>query len=415
MRKVSVYHFLLGVIFLSGLFLRFYNFSERIIYGPEQARSLITASRNITERFSLLGQEYFRVTSKGHTLFYSPLFPYTLIPLILSANHNPLLVTLYFALLNVFTGILLYLIAKKVTNHSVAFFSLLLFFFNSYMVYHSLFLWPYNYLPLIGLLSFYLLYLYRKNQKEIYNLLLGFLGGVGFGLQYLFSPLVLLVLILVINKSKKRVVSAFVFLSGFVLGNFPMVLFDLRNNFYNTKTLFQYLIDTLGGNSDASFNYYYLLPLWPVFMMVGGFLMYLIYKKSKLASIAILIVYLFLNLNSPKVNLTKSLGMPDGLNWSEIITAAQTISEDNPSNFNVVTLLDFDTRGYILRYPLEGRYKTKPMGVEEYPQASTIYSLSRNDYDYENPLVWELQSFAPYKSEELKRLDESYSVYKLSK
>lgn len=415
MKQFGIFSLIFIIVLVCGIFLRLYNFSERIVYGPEQARSLLTATKNITEGPSLLGQEYFRVTSKGHVLFYSPLFPYSLIPMILLSNYSPLYVTYYFAFLNIFTSVVLYFVVKKMTNKTVALFSFILFLFNSYMIYHSLFLWPYNYLPLIGLVCFYLLYLYNKNQKEIYNFILGFLGGVGFGLQYLFSPLVLLVFVLVIRKSTKRVISIFTFLTGFILGNLPMVLFDLRNNFYNLKTLLQYFIDTLKGQSDASFNYYYLLPLWPVLMLVGGFLLYLVYKKSKTLALLLLLVYLVMNLGSPLVNLSKSLGMPEGLNWSEIMGAASAVAKDNPENFNVVTLLDFDTRGYVLRYPLETKHRLKPMGVEEYPTAKTIYALSESAYDYENPKVWELSSFFPYETEVLLKIDERYSVYKLTK
>lgn len=286
------------IIFFFGVILRFYNFSERIIYGPEQARSLLTATRNLTQGFSLLGQEYFRYTSSGHQLFYSPLFPYSLIPLVLLAKYSPLYITIYFALLNIFTGLFLFYVAKKIFNKTVAVFTFFLFFLNSYMIYHSLFIWPYNYLPLIGVTVLYLVYLFQKNQKPSYILLLGTLSGAGFGIQYLFAPLSLGLLLFLIWKGKRRVLIFLIFLFGNIIGNLPMVVFDLRNQFYNSKSLWQFFIDTIQGNSDAAFNYYYLLPLWPIFILLGALFLYFLTKKSWFVVLIVMFLYVFINLKS---------------------------------------------------------------------------------------------------------------------
>ena len=118
------------LIIIFALFVRFYNFADRVTFGSEQARSLIVSGRYIKEKPSLLGQEYFRVTSSGHKLFSGSLFSYSLVPLQLIFNYKPIPITAYFAFLSVFTGLLLFLLTKKVLNFSVAIFSLIIFLFN---------------------------------------------------------------------------------------------------------------------------------------------------------------------------------------------------------------------------------------------------------------------------------------------
>jgi len=407
--------FLIVAIFLVNIFIRFYNFENRVTYGPEQARSLIVASGNIKNGPSLLGQEYFRYSSQGHKLFYSATFTYSLIPLILLFNYDYIGIAGYFALLNLMTGLAVYLVTKKITNRIAALFSLVFFLFNAYMVYHSLFLWPYNYLPLFGILSVYLCYLFQVQNRRMYPFVLGVVSGIGFGIQFLYLPYALVFLVFLLSKSHRKPMTFLAFLAGAVIGNLPMVLFDLRNNFYHLVTLMQYFIDTLNGVSDASFNYYYLLPLWSIVSLVVGWLFYELYKKSKLMAIVLLVSYIVLNLNSSLIDFEKPTGMADGLTWKEIRRVAKVIADDGPKDFNVAVLLDFDTRGYILRYPIEYVYGFKPLGEEMYPEAGTTYALSRMDYDYQNPKVWELQVAHPYNIQLLSEIGTHYGVYRIIK
>lgn len=67
---------LVYLIIILSIFVRLYNFEERMTFGSEQARSLVVSGRYIEEKPSLLGQEYFRLTSSGHKLFSGALFSY---------------------------------------------------------------------------------------------------------------------------------------------------------------------------------------------------------------------------------------------------------------------------------------------------------------------------------------------------
>ena len=116
--------FILVVLIILALTVRFYNFPNRLIFGPEQAMSLITTGQMIKEQFSLLGEAYIqRTTSTGLYLFHSALFNYSLIPLEIIFRFDPLPITIFFTLLNIATGLLLYFMVKKITNKTIAWFS----------------------------------------------------------------------------------------------------------------------------------------------------------------------------------------------------------------------------------------------------------------------------------------------------
>jgi len=412
---MSFKNFIIFLIIIFALFVRFYNFTERVTFGPEQAISLIVSGSYIKEKPSLLGREYFRVTSSGHKLFTGALSSYSLVPLQLIFNYKPIPITAFFVFLNIFTGLLLFLLARKVFNFPVATFSLIIFLFSGYMIYHSLFIWNLNYLPLVGLLVFYVLYLYYKKPKLIYALILGGLSGVGINLQYLFIPFVFLLLLFVFWKSKHKIKPPFLFIIGAIFGNFTMILFDLRHDFYHLRSLWQYFVDTLANPEQGSLTYYHFLHFWPIFALLGGLLAYLIWKRNKLVAASFMAIYVFVNLSSGLVSFKDPTGMLEGLSTTEVVKASEAISQDKPEEFNVVSLLDFDARGHILRYPLEYLYGFKPMGVEEYKEAQRLYVISKKSYDFDKAGVWEINVFEPKEMKILSNIDEDYAVYKLTK
>lgn len=409
---------LLIAVFILAAVLRFYNFPSRITFWSEQARSLIVSAKYIKEKPSLLGQEYFRQDSNAHTIYSGAIFNYSLIPLLLVSNYDPVIITAFFSLLNLFTGLIIYFVIKKISNSNLALLSVIFFLFNDYMIYHSLFIWNYNFLPLVGILIFYFTWLHLKNKKnKRLNLLLaGFTGGIGVSLQFLFAPIALFFLIFNILKSKEnRLLSVFIFLFGMALGNLPMILFDIRHNFYNSLTLLQYFFDTLSGKSDAGFSYYYLLPFWPGFAVILAFMTIKLSKINKFLVVFILLSYFYLNLASPRSSLVSSYGMPEGLIISDIDKVSELIAKDADGKFNVAEVLDFDKRAYVLRYFVEYKYGKKPMNEIEYQNLNTLYVLANRDFRFDETNIWEIKAGGDYDVNLLENIGDGYALFKLKK
>lgn len=406
---------LVFIIITPALFLRFYNFTNRITFGPEQAISLMTSGEYIKGKLSLIGQgNLIRINSKGLKLFSGSLFNYSLVPLMLAFNYNPIPITGYFVFLNIVTGLALYLIARKMFGRNVAFLSLIIFLFNDYMIYHSLFIWILNYMPLLSIGVIYLLFLYKSRKRMIYPFLLGVLSGIGIGLEYFYILTFVGTLFLMIYWSKNKIRDMSCFFLGALLGNFPYVVFDLRHGFYQTQVLLQYVKDIFSEPSQAKITYYHFLQFWPLVILYVSYILDRIIKRKIWIGV-LLTCYIVLMFFSKRVDFNKPTGMSAGLTTEKVLRAAQIISNDNPRNFNLAVLLDFDTRGHILRYPLEYIYGKKPLGVENYQDADELYVLAGKNFDFKKPQVWELKVFSPYKVKELKMLDTAYGVYKLTK
>ncbi len=380
-----------------GAYLRFSDFGNRLTFGPEQAMSLLW-SADYLRRPSLLGQPYFRFTSTGHQLFNSPLFNYALLLLLLIFNYHPLPITAVFAFLNLTTGGLIYFLLRRLIGSRAAAIAAFLFLTNGYMIFHSRFIWIVHPFPLLGLLSLYFL-LKRKFW------LLGFITGLGMGLDYTYIFFGLPLLLAALFKSSARLKTLAIFILGAILGDLPRIIFELRHQFYNTLTLWQYFTDTLANPGQSAIHYYHFLPYWPVLAVGVGWMM----SRYRRLTAVLLTAYLYFNLTSPLVSSTYEISLPDQ------VKAATAIATDTPQNFNVVSLLDFDTRGHILRYLLRYRYGLVPRPVDDYRWVTAVYAISRTDYDLSRPANYELREFYPYRVSVLRSLDPPYVVYKLIK
>lgn len=415
MKGRKIFLILAGILFFAAL-VRFYNFDHRVTFWSEQARSLIVSSDYLTKP-SFLGQDYFvRHDSYGRVLFAGALFNYLLVPFVY-LTHDVVLITALFTLLNILTGVAVYFITRKIFGLKTAIFAATVFLFNDMMIYHSLFIWIYNFLPLIGLSSFYLLYLYYfVKPRRIYSFLLGLLSGFGMSLQILYAPTALLVGIFILFKSSKKKLSALVcYLLGIILINLPMIIFDFRHDFYHLRTYFQYFLDTVRGASNAGITYYHFLQFWPILAILLALMMVQIYKINKSLAVIFLAIYLIANTFSQNVNFNRPTGTPGGLFASELDLASKKIAQDATDPFNVASLLDFDKRAYTLRYFVQYKYGREPMAVEDYPKAKRLYVLAEKGYDFKKSNVWEITSGGPYNVTEFVNINPNYSIFKLTK
>lgn len=405
---------LLLIIFLSAVLLRFYNFPNRVTFWNEQARSLMTSAGYLVKP-TFLGQEYYRQDSSSHTIFSGATFNYSLLPLILIFNYNVIPITGFFALLNLATGAMVYILVKKIFDNSTALTATALFLFNDLMIYHSLFIWNYNYLPLVGLVLAYFLWVNYKKPKYKYIFLIGLFSGLGVSLQILFIIFTLIALVVGVWKAENKFTYIVLFGLGFLLGNFPMFIFDIRHDFYNSRAILQYLADTLQGRNRTQIAYYYFLPLWPI---VGVFLGWVISRFSKVIALSpfiIVLLYIFFNVRSPLLNFRAPTGMPAGLTVAQLEDSALKIANDKNDTFNVASVLDFDKRAYVLRYLLTYVYGKKPMDVEDYPFATTLYVLSWMNYNFKATDVWEIRSGGSYNVSLLSKVNDEVALYKLDK
>lgn len=412
------YSLIIVLLFITGAFLRLYNFENRVIFGPEQGISLITSAANL-EKFSLLGEYNLqRFTSTGHNLIHGPLFSYFLLPFTVIFSYRVLPISLIFSGLNLFTALVLFLITKKLFGRPIAALTVFFFLMSSLMVYHSLFIWIYHPLILLGTVSIWFMAgLYQNRLRLAPVFWLGLISGVGFSLQYPFLVFAAFLSFLVVLVSKKRLASILLFSLGFLLANLTRIIFDLRHDFYHLRTLWQFFLDVYINHtvSAATYSYHY-LHLFPYFCLLLALLTLGLYNLKKPLAVLPILLFTYLNLTSPLLNLNHALGMPEGITLSSLETAAATIAADQPpTRFNVATLWDFDTLARPMRYLLQYYHDQTPQGYADYGNVDALYVFAPQGRDINKPEVWELNTFMPYQVTILNSPSPQYRLYKLTK
>ena len=414
-RKTSLWLVLSIILILVSGFVRLYNFQDRLNFGPEQAISLITSANYIHEKFTLLGQpDLIRNTSLGFVVFQGAWFNYSLVPLQLAFNYDPVAITAFFALLNIFTGVTMLYLMKRRFGWAIALLSTTFFLFYDRVIAHSLFIWILNYLPLIGVLLLYLLTDKKKYFTPLSIFLIGLLIGAAFSLEYAFIFTALAIFVYTLYRSENKIVSVALFIFGAAIFNLPMLIFDIKHNFFHIFVFWQYAHDIFGGKTNAGWTYYHFMHFWPALCALVSFLLINHLRQTYYIGL-ILLVYILFNLSSGYVSFNKAIGMPYGLKYQDVYTAAELITQNDKNNFSVASLIDFDTRSHPLRYLLKYVFGQNPLGLDNYEEASELFVFTPDKETYDKSQAFELESFRLLPIETISTFSGRYQLYKISK
>ena len=226
------------IIFILITFVRFYKLEEFVTFLGDQGRDAIIIKRIATlEKFPAIGP----VSSIG-SVFLGPFYYYLMTPFLLLFNFDPLGLAFGVAFLSIIFLALCYLMLKKQINNTVAVIFILLAGFSQILVEFNRFSWNPNLLPFLSFFTLSFLTFFLKSKKRVYLFAFGSFLSLSLQLHYLAFLLFLTILLFaVVNFSKiKSFISLknlFIAIGAFFLFYSPLVIFDLRHQFLNSKNL----------------------------------------------------------------------------------------------------------------------------------------------------------------------------------
>jgi len=227
------------LLILIGIFLRLHKLDEFVTFLGDQGRDAIIIKRIVTfEHFPAIGP----ISSIGQ-VFLGPFFYYLMAPFLLLFNLNPLGLAFGTAFFSIIGLIIAYLIVKKELNKRIALFFLILVVFSSIQIDSSRFAWNPNLLPIFSFFSLYFLYQAIYSKKYLWSILFGAFLSFSIQLHYLAMFLLIPVLIFFILHDRKKIFQVgclkriFVSFLSFLLFSSPLIIFDLKHNFLNSKNL----------------------------------------------------------------------------------------------------------------------------------------------------------------------------------
>ena len=409
-----------GLITLGSLILRFNHYEKLVNFHLDPPLFLNEVQAMVeAQKIRLIGPLVATKVIEGRYFFTGPTFYWLLAVLGILLNWDVLLMTAFFAFWWVGTFILIFFWLKRRFGFSLALILYSLISFIPYLVPYSRMIWNPHFIPFFGVLLLWALEERRKRRLNYF--LAGLSFGLGLSIHYsaiLFIPLILYFFINDFRKKSFSFLSWLFFFGGVVLVESPLLLFEIRHDFYNLRTiLFQVSHLELSAGYSFGFyshEYYYLFPLVP--LMVKAYALFL--KKLKkaisfrvlLIPHLVLIIFFFLySLLGPQ---REAAINPKGWSLARQKEVAQMIIEDNEKGFEVATIINSDTRAGELRWWLK-QMGHEPMGVEEYNQTDILYLVAPETRPVEDEKVYEIQSLRPFEVQKQVDIGDNYIFYKL--
>lgn len=244
--------FWLLVILLLAAILRLYRLPEYLQFLGDQGRDVLAVKRMIVDHeWTLLGP-----TASVGGFYIGALYYYFMLPFLWLFNLDPTGPAVMQVLFGLGTIILSWQLVRKFFNERAALITAFLMTISPKMVDISRFSWNPNPMPFFALLTIYALYQSVVSKKKIYTFIAGISLGVLFELHYIdlaFAPIVGVAMLLIfpLRELWQHVILISL---GFFLGNSPFIIFEVRHDFPNTHSAWEFI--TRGGKTVAprSFN-----------------------------------------------------------------------------------------------------------------------------------------------------------------
>lgn len=231
---------LLSLITITSLLLRLYKIDQFMTFLGDEGRDVRVLRRLLMGDLVFIGPQ----TSIGN-MYLGPLYYYLVAPALALSNLNPVGPAIENAFIGVLAVLLTWYVGRSWFNKWVGLLAALFFAISPVAIIYSRSSWNPNPMPFFSLLAIWGIWQVWKNNKYKYLSIVAI--SMAFALQMHYLGLLLLPVLgiywLLTLKSiwnLKTQLSKFIFHSSFGVLEFlilmsPLVLFDLKHNFMNTK------------------------------------------------------------------------------------------------------------------------------------------------------------------------------------
>ena len=226
---------LIFLIVLTSGFLRFWQLPERFPWGGDEGSFIWDIWYVAQGHLTLIGFESAAIGG----LNFPPFLLYFFVPLFLMTTGNPIYIGVILAILGVLTSVLFFLAGQKIFGTRVALIAAFIYIFSSHAIFidHK-FIGGTFMVPVSLLVTFLLWKIYQKAQVKTLDLvILGSIIGISFSAHYqaIFIFAAVFLFLLLFKKQFLSIKNVLIFIISAIFWLTPLVLFDLRHNFYHLR------------------------------------------------------------------------------------------------------------------------------------------------------------------------------------
>lgn len=375
---------ILFIVYRSIHFPLFLNFSS------DPASFSMEALNIEREKFIRLLGPPISINFEGRHIFQGPAVYYFLLLFLKLGNFNPLASSYLYMIFSATMILPLYYGIKFLINNRAAWALVIIYSLLPYYIDYTRFFWNPNFQLSLSPILILLIGVFKikKNNKFFFLLSAIFIGFLlQFHYQFIIIIIGLFIYYFVVLKLKYWYI--ILFFAGFFIGFFPLILFEIRNNFYNIRTLFLILTNPQTNQSvNLSETPHYYLSLSLFFSLTVSFF----FRKLKFSSL--LTLFMILLVWSSILYIPKpSQGFRTVKNWNYLDEEKvyKIIKEQNLKNFNV-TNLSYDTLASVQKYFLKRDFYQ--VNFDDYRSNEFLYVIN-SGADFMNNPAYEVNTFKP--------------------
>lgn len=237
-----MYAFILSIV---TLLMRVYGIDSYTTFLGDQGRDMIVLKRIITlEHFPGIG-----ASSSVGQVFLGPFYYYVMAPWLLFSNLNPVGPAIGIAVLSSLSIFIIFLILRKIYNEQIGLITVMLLTFSPILLEYGRFSWNPNLLPYTAILFFGALYYALQKHNIKFFFIAGILLSINIQFHYIaltLIPATIVLSLLFVKKYKAVEIVKMLtsFCAGLIIVLFPLIIFDIRHDFINTKNLFTILFNS---------------------------------------------------------------------------------------------------------------------------------------------------------------------------
>ncbi|MFA5828016.1 MAG: glycosyltransferase family 39 protein [Candidatus Shapirobacteria bacterium] len=409
MKKIGFYFLILGISVIY-LLLRINRLNENIEFRLDQGIHLLETYQMVTsKKISLIGPMVTSKSRDGRNFYIGGNYYYALAILGIVSEWDPVKITAFynFIELTFIIFFIFWLRSRFNPNSAIIIFVFLTSF--CYLITHSRFFWNPHFLIPLGILVTYFIDQFYQRQQNIFLLLAAITLGNAVSFHYSALVWTIPIVAFIIFTKSKSIWQIPLFLLGTTVGALPIIIFELRHNFYNIRTIF-FIFTHFEENRGLTPHYF----VYPTLIFILWFFAYF-QNKFKVKKYFIIASTFFLFLIGLLIPPVSPLDNLSGWDYPSQKRVVDIITKNIcPENYNIASTVGGDTRSYDIRYLLTIRH-CPPKEVETYSDNQTLFLVAPPDRPPETEKVWEVSSFKPFKVTNQQEINNQIILYRLDK
>lgn len=409
MRKLSNEVIVLILFTILFILIRSIHFPLFVNFSHDPALFSIEALSIDREKFIRLLGPPISINFEGRYVFQGPAVYYFQLLFLKLGNFDPLISSYLFMIFSAVMILPLYYGVKLLINKRVALALVIIYSLLPYFINYTRFLWNPNFQLSLSPVFILLLGLFKHKKNKLFFLLISIFMGflLQFHYQFIIITIGLFIYYFFILKIKSFYL--IIFISGFLIGFFPLVLFEIRNNFYNIQTIILYFNNPKTSQSiNLSEAPHYYLSL-SMFLFVTFFSFFSRLNRLFLLTLFMILFLWSLILYIPKP--AQSFRTVKNWNYPNEEKVYKIIKEQNLSNFNIVNL-SYDTLAAVQKYFL--KRDSYNIDFDNYHDNKFLYVVN-SDANFMNNPAYEVNTFKPSSIIKQWPVNDFYTLYLLKR